>query len=143
MMAGLFSAASSSLPPSENIHDQLRTSVRKAREQLPMRITEDLEAVDVTLQAGAVVYHYRLPNATKEDFRDPAHLEPASSLIIQDACGNSGVRKTILENGYAAIYRYTDMNGEMAGDIVVTPSDCGIEIRSRDRPTSRNRGRQT
>ncbi len=86
-------------------------------EQLPAKINDDLELMEVSYDAGVFTQHNRFinPNIDIDEY-----IEQLSPLLLEQAC--SGAYQPIIANRISVAYHY-EIGDEMR-EVLILPEDC-------------------
>ncbi len=102
----------------------LEEIAQSTNESLPMQVDDQTELVNVEGLEGILVYHYRVTEIPAEPVTKEFLLEDLRPVATINACDDSDVRETLLDNGVTLRYTYADSQDVEIAQFDIAVGDC-------------------
>ena len=93
---------------------------------LPMRIDQETELMNVGAREGVIVYNYRCLNFTASELNADTLVEELRPSALRQACTTPETADGLLKRGVAMRFSYVDRSRAFITAFDVTPENCGF-----------------
>lgn len=110
----------------QTIEAQLARVVSETKKNLPMRLSEDIQATNIGFSGKTLINYYNFTRQKSDIYNLPGVVDSYRRNSIDSACTNPGSRSFIDNKNGSIQYQFYDSNNQFIAKFTINSETCRV-----------------